>query len=56
MQIGVMDNSVLDQPTPTWYAGKGFGFLPQSMKFLKPFGITVQLGYSFPTEFFYDYI
>jgi hypothetical protein len=36
--------------TPTWYAGKGFGFLPQSMKFLKPLGVTVQLGYSFPTE------
>ena len=36
--------------TPTWYAGKGFNFLPQSMKFLKPLGATVQLGYSFPTE------
>jgi hypothetical protein len=36
--------------TPTWYAGKGFGFLPQSMKFLKPLGVTVQLGYSFPTQ------
>jgi len=36
--------------TPTWYAGKGFGFLPQSMKFLKPLGVTLQLGYSFPTE------
>jgi hypothetical protein len=35
--------------TPTWYAGKGFGFLPQSMKFLKPIGVTVQVGYSFPT-------
>jgi hypothetical protein len=36
--------------TPTWYAAKGFNFLPQSMKFLKPLGVTVQLGYSFPTE------
>jgi len=36
--------------TPTWYAGKGFGFLPQPMKFLKPLGVTLQLGYSFPTE------
>jgi len=36
--------------TPTWYAGKGFNFLPQSMKFLKPLGATTQLGYSFPTE------
>jgi len=36
--------------TPTWYAGNGFGFLPQSMKFLKPLGVTLQLGYSFPTE------
>jgi hypothetical protein len=35
--------------TPTWYAGKGFNFLPQSMKLLKPLGATVQLGYSFPT-------
>jgi hypothetical protein len=36
--------------TPTWLAGKGFGFLPESMKFLRPFGVTTQLGYSFPTE------
>jgi hypothetical protein len=35
--------------TPTWFAGKGFGFLPESMKFLRPLGVTVQVGYSFPT-------
>jgi len=46
----VVDAAPFTTLTPTWYAGKGFGFLPQSMKFLKPFGITVQLGYSFPTE------
>src|SRR5215469_15697710 len=26
--------------TPTVFAGKGFGFLPDSMKFLKPFAVT----------------
>src|SRR6516162_5702414 len=36
--------------TPTWLAAKGFGFLPESMKFLRPFGVTTQLGYLFPTE------
>jgi hypothetical protein len=36
--------------TPTWNVGQGFGFLPESMKFLRPFGITAALGYSFPTE------
>ena len=36
--------------TSTWLAAKGFGFLPESMKFLRPFGVTTQLGYSFPTE------
>jgi len=36
--------------TPTWNGGQGFGFLPESMKFLRPFGITAALGYSFPTE------
>jgi hypothetical protein len=35
--------------TPTWNSGQGFGFLPESMKFLRPFGITAALGYSFPT-------
>jgi hypothetical protein len=36
--------------TPTWYAGKGFNFLPESMKFFRPFGVTTVLGYSFPIE------
>jgi len=36
--------------TPTWFAGKGFGLLPESMKLLRPFGVTAKVGYSFPTE------
>jgi hypothetical protein len=36
--------------TPTWLAGKGFGFLPEHLKLLRPFGITTELGYSFPTQ------
>ena len=36
--------------TPTWFAGKGFGFLPEHLKLLRPFGITTELGYSFPTQ------
>jgi hypothetical protein len=35
--------------TPIMYAGKGFNFLPESMKFLRPLGITGELGYAFPT-------
>jgi hypothetical protein len=36
--------------TPTLFMGKGFGFLPDSMKFFKPLAVTAQLGYSIPTE------
>src|SRR5262249_28601959 len=36
--------------TPTWFAGKGFGFLPEQLKLLRPLGITTELGYSFPTQ------
>ena len=36
--------------TPTVFAGKGFGFLPETMKFFKPFAVTAQVGYSIPTE------
>jgi hypothetical protein len=36
--------------TPTLFIGKGFGFLPDSMKYFKPFAVTAQLGYSIPTE------
>lgn len=36
--------------TPTLFIGQGFGFLPDSMKYFKPFAVTAQLGYSIPTE------
>ena len=36
--------------TPTLFAGKGFGFLPDELKYLKPIAVTVQVGYSVPTE------
>jgi hypothetical protein len=35
--------------TPKLFAGKGFGFLPEELKYLKPFAITGQVGYSVPT-------
>jgi hypothetical protein len=36
--------------TPNLFVGKGFGFLPDSMKFFKPLAVTAQVGYSVPTE------
>jgi len=36
--------------TPTWFAGKGFGFLPEQLKLLRPLRIATQLGYWFPTQ------
>jgi hypothetical protein len=36
--------------TPTWFSGKGFGFLPDNLKLLRPLAVTTQLGYSFPTQ------
>ena len=36
--------------TPTLFLGKGFGFLPESMKLFKPFAVTAQVGYAIPTQ------
>jgi hypothetical protein len=36
--------------TPTLFVGKGFGFLPESMKMFKPFAVTAQVGYAIPTQ------
>jgi hypothetical protein len=36
--------------TPTLSIGQGFGGLPDTMKWLRPFAITAQLGYSVPTQ------
>lgn len=36
--------------TPTIYFGKGFGDLPDSLKFLKPFAITGTIGEGLPTS------
>jgi len=35
---------------PTLFYGKGFGFMPDSVAFLKPFAVTAQLGYAIPTK------
>jgi hypothetical protein len=35
--------------TPTFYAGKGFGDLPDSAGFLRAFALTGQVGYQIPT-------
>jgi hypothetical protein len=34
--------------TPTLFLGKGFGELPDSVQYLKPFAVTAQAGYSVP--------
>lgn len=36
--------------TPAFFFGKGFGDLPEEMKFLRPFAITGQLGVSIPSS------
>jgi hypothetical protein len=36
--------------TPSLYAGKGFGDLPSSDSWLRPFAVTGQLGYAVPTD------
>jgi hypothetical protein len=36
--------------TPTLFIGKGFGGLPDSLQYLKPFAVTGQIGYSIPSS------
>jgi hypothetical protein len=36
--------------TPTVFAGQGFGFMPESLKLLRPFAVTAQVGYAVPTK------
>ncbi len=36
--------------TPTFYFGKGFGDLPSSMGWARPFAITGQIGYAIPSS------
>jgi len=36
--------------TPTLYAGKGFGDLPDQLKYLKPLAVTGTFGYVIPSE------
>jgi hypothetical protein len=36
--------------TPTLYIGKGFGGLPDSMGWARPFGLTGQVGYAIPSS------
>jgi hypothetical protein len=38
--------------TPTFYFGKGFGDLPESLGWLRAFAVTGQIGYQFPTRSF----
>jgi hypothetical protein len=50
------NNSGLGTPyslvTPTFYFGKGFGELPESMFWARPFAVTGQVGYQIPTSSF----
>jgi hypothetical protein len=43
------------QVTPTLYFGKGFGDLPDSLSWARPFAVTGQIGYQIPTNSF-DFI
>jgi hypothetical protein len=36
--------------TPTLFAGKGFGELPDAVRWLRPFAVTGQAGYAIPTS------
>ena len=36
--------------SPTFFFGKGFGDLPESLKYLRPFAITGVIGPNFPTQ------
>jgi hypothetical protein len=36
--------------TPTLYIGKGFGGLPDSIGWARPFGLTAQVGYAIPSS------
>jgi hypothetical protein len=36
--------------TPTLYLGQGFGGLPDSLGWARPFGLTAQLGYAIPSS------
>ncbi len=45
--IGAEPFSVI---SPALFFGKGFGDLPESMKYLKPFAVTGVLGINFPTD------
>jgi hypothetical protein len=38
--------------TPTFYFGKGFGDLPDSVSWIRPFAVTGQVGYQIPTDSF----
>jgi len=50
------NNSGLGTPyslvTPTFYFGKGFGELPDTMSWARPFALTGQVGYQIPTSSF----
>ena len=45
-----LGNDSLSTFTPTFYFGKGFGDLPDSLPFLRPFAITGTLGLGIPTS------
>ena len=45
--VGAPDFTTL---SPTFNFGKGFGDIPRSLTFLRPFAITGNLGFDFPTQ------
>jgi len=45
--VGALDFTTL---SPTFNFGKGFGDIPRSLPYLRPFAITGNLGFDFPTQ------
>ncbi len=45
--VGAEDFNVY---TPTFFFGKGFGDLPESLKWVRPFALTGQVGYAIPAR------
>ena len=49
-RVQALGNPDFTTISPTFDWGKGFGDLPDSVKYLKPFAITGNLGFDFPTK------
>jgi hypothetical protein len=46
----VVDAEPFTTLVPTFFIDQGFGFMPESLRLLKPFAVAAQLGYAIPTK------